>query len=526
MAAVTMLWACGTGTNLVSAPCDAGQQTQQPGSDEVDPATFARLVDAGLTHPDSPAQAALDQQAADEAAASDRSTVDAYLSANAADPAVGDWGKMVNEAVDPSLKRDAEGHLLEVGTAAAPLTVHTLAVRSKLSGAADTVRGLGSRANQLGVYRSVVDALPPEVRARYQLLTPAQLETSSDADLKLAVSDLGKRAPQLLAAIAVQVPSIPELRKCEADFGRGRLLDRYGFGSHATVDACATPRSSGIVASFDWPLKSALSCVKNQASRGTCWAFAATSMMETAEAVKHDAWVNYSEQDLVNRVKLIWYPTAASYGDNAGLVLPRMIAEHYTPVFENAWSYNPSSYRTANDVEAHYAHSCDSYVEDCSDTNHQGRRVCYHPGSSTCVFAGHDNPGDTHAPTARASIFYPSNMDLTVAVTRLALALRKGVGLGFDVHPAFDAAGRDGWVHYDAANPGVSRGGHFVHVVGFIDNEQLAATLPNAPAGLGGGYFVVKNSWGTCAGDAGYYYLPVMYVMRFGWSLEVLSGIE
>jgi len=57
-------------------------------------------------------------------------------------------------------------------------------------------------------------------------------------------------------------------------------------------------------------------------------------------------------------------------------------------------------------------------------------------------------------------------------------------------------------------------GGHNIHVVGFVSNQDLAANpaTATAPPGSGGGYFILKNSWRPCAGDAGYYYMPVDYV--------------
>ena len=40
---------------------------------------------------------------------------------------------------------------------------------------------------------------------------------------------------------------------------------------------------------------------------------------------------------------------------------------------------------------------------------------------------------------------------------------------------------------------------------------ELVKVAPSVPAGDGGGYLVIKNSWSTCRGDAGYYYMPYAY---------------
>jgi C1A family cysteine protease len=49
-------------------------------------------------------------------------------------------------------------------------------------------------------------------------------------------------------------------------------------------------------------------------------------------------------------------------------------------------------------------------------------------------------------------------------------------------------------------------------VVSFVSNQDLQAVMPNAPPGSGGGYFIVKNSWGSCFSDGGYIYLPWDYM--------------
>jgi hypothetical protein len=65
-------------------------------------------------------------------------------------------------------------------------------------------------------------------------------------------------------------------------------------------------------------------------------------------------------------------------------------------------------------------------------------------------------------------------------------------------------------------------GNHAVVAVGYVKNENLPESTPK---GLGGGYVVVKNSWG-CTGDGGYYYLPVNWVKRFVQSARAVDEIE
>jgi hypothetical protein len=47
-------------------------------------------------------------------------------------------------------------------------------------------------------------------------------------------------------------------------------------------------------------------------------------------------------------------------------------------------------------------------------------------------------------------------------------------------------------------------GQHAMNVIGYITNADLAARVPNAPQGACGGYFILKNSWGSWFGDGGH----------------------
>lgn len=49
----------------------------------------------------------------------------------------------------------------------------------------------------------------------------------------------------------------------------------------------------------------------------------------------------------------------------------------------------------------------------------------------------------------------------------------------------------------------VTSGGHAVLIVGFVDDVSNPA--------LGGGYFIIKNSWSEACGDHGYQYMPYSY---------------
>ena len=93
---------------------------------------------------------------------------------------------------------------------------------------------------------------------------------------------------------------------------------------------------------------------------------------------------------------------------------------------------------------------------------------------------------------------------------------------GFGATTDFEAPSADGFVpfHKDAAGIG----GHAVHIVAAIDNAELAQLVPQAPPGDGGGYFIIKNSWGECYADRGYVYLPFDFVSTTSWGAVVVTG--
>ena len=65
-------------------------------------------------------------------------------------------------------------------------------------------------------------------------------------------------------------------------------------------------------------------------------------------------------------------------------------------------------------------------------------------------------------------------------------------------------------------------GGHAVQIVGFLSNLEMTQFGITPKVG-GGGYFIVKNSWGCGSGDGGYYYVPADYVEQTFKSLDVLN---
>jgi hypothetical protein len=319
---------------------------------------------------------------------------------------------------------------------------------------------------------------------------------------------------------------------CNGEEGSGDGIDRLG------ESVCGTHRANGIYLNKNWALKFRTTCVRSQGSRGTCWGFTTTAAVECEVAKNHDRWINLSEQHLVYMTKHVWYPS--TYGDNGGPPLDAILSRGYTHPFEEQWDYNQSRSRTSNDGAQRYTNSCVGYTPAesafCSDTNHQGQLICVDLllFRFCAAFGPFITTTSGFAPTRWAYIWDPA--DTTRAFANLVWAVgifRKPVLFAFPVTPSFDGPDANGYVTYRGPHcvvpmggtctpaPGCEcdRGGHLALITGLIDNSQLPA---GAPAGAGGGYFILKNSWGHCYGDAGYAYLPYDWVKNLGgWAAVI-----
>lgn len=400
---------------------------------------------------------------------------------------------------------------------------------------AGTVRALGDADNALRVYRLLQGlATQAGLRVVAALPTPDSLRGASAEEIRRFNAALGSRLDQIQAqilpmqggAVEAELPDLsptPCVGGHRADFGAAEEdSDLQSFDPIQDPDAevCA-PAPNGIFATDDRGYKDHLSCLKNQAHRGTCVSFAITSALESSWSKKYGTRVNLSEP------KLYYHGKRDEGGLRDGLnthATLRTLADHgFTVPWEFDWRYNPATWREKAPANGPYGfeHSCDGYDETCSDTAHQGACACRRgAGPWLCGWRTPEVTGGLRLKSEGTELWDPTDTTASVNHIKAALLANREVVLLFMVNESLKAAiGSDGYVRYQGEGQ-TNLGGHAMHIVGYVDNDTLALVTPDAPPGdFGppdttgmGGYLIARNSSGPCNGDGGYVYLPYRWL--------------
>jgi Papain family cysteine protease len=375
------------------------------------------------------------------------------------------------------------------------------------------------------------------------LISPASLQGAPIAQINSALHTIAANGTNLLHLVPTGVGPGPVA--CNEELGTS-----FAPGVNDTSSASTTafgdmvnnsgfsPSSSGLVANFNFPAKNMLTCIRNQGQRGTCHIFAAISAIEEIIARDTGVYVNLSEQDFMENEKLVWSPDFFNDSGSSGHDLEDAHNNGYKFAFEKTWDYNPSLLQPRPPAYE-FIGSCLKYPSSepgCSATAPQANGFCVLGPLFLCGLSPFQNP--TPSPYSSAGVGYiwnPANPDLSVDYIFLSLAFNSAVVLGFNETQAFQtAANGNGFISFTPGNPILrlasdpTLGGHYVHIVGYVSNEDIAAnpnTASTTPAS-GGGYFIVKNSWGANAGDAGYLYMPVDYLKANAFELAVISSVN
>ncbi len=403
--------------------------------------------------------------------------------------------------------------------------------RAAARGVVDSINTSQTTSNAFNVYSSLYDVSPSVIQI--QVPNPASLQGQTLEILQTAINDLNtllgseanldgtqleKAAPTSTTPITVQPLSIA------AGNGKDNDLNRSD---------CHVP--TGLFARFRFPLKYFISPIKNQASRGLCWAFTAIGALESRERVQNNNITNLSEQFLAYKVKAQWSPSDFTDGFSAEKALDQANLNLQTLPTESFWTYNPAFGRkdVENDYLSSYVDSCDWKIKDhpelkyngtCSPSAHQGQAVCTSMpvGGSIFIFCAttvENYSGAGVLPSASRTL-WSTGQPFLLSTYRYWLSQGHTLMASFPVYRGFQNINETGFLTDRAKTPN-SPGNHVVQVVGFIGSDQLAApTDPNAP---GGGYFIIKNSWGCTFGDGGYAYIDAQYVQDVFYSLSDLN---
>lgn len=418
-------------------------------------------------------------------------------------------------------------------------SVVTMGPRAERAMRAAAIRSYSTRANQLAIYRQryafANEAVGP-------IPTPEDAEGWTTEDLTLTNEYIASQYPTAQASAPLPGEDLPESypAHCGNEIG-------YGDGTDETNGGTCSHSPDGLYRTVSWPNKLYETCIRNQANRGSCVAFAITGGRELQLAKKYNRWVNLSEQHLYYSAKTTYQP--AMYGDGLGgsTLLQSLFDTTYQQPLESTWDYNPSNSRTANDATSTYMNSCTNYAGDqaafCSDTAGQGRAFCMQVGPAfVCAISPAPTTGITVRSTSAPAELWNTAKPLE-SLQNVEYAIygdRTPVLLSLPVVSSFDGVDEDGFVPFDDATSKVcgtkadgktcdkksdcqcSRGGHAVLAVGLIYNSKLPE---HTPRGAGGGYMIIRNSWG-CTGDGGLYYLPLAWVLRFVNGARPIGDVE
>ncbi len=356
-------------------------------------------------------------------------------------------------------------------------------------------------------------ALPSTDKKRFA--NPLSLAGASLADLRVAVKGLRESLGAGLAGSRLEMPSRLAVAYSEPD-----CASEVGYELGLDTKAFRAWKTGGIMNAVDFTLRGNLNCVRDQATRGTCAAFAISSAFEVLQSRAYGERYNLSEQN-----QYWWAETFVDGDGKAGLpttaIMLAMESEDFSPSLESTWNYNPSTHRDSTAGE--YADVCVGYTESsatvpaiegaelCTESLTQGNvEVVVSSDPLPSAEVVYSAPGVGTGKYMRDVTSFWDATNTSNSTTVAALFARAGypVVVSISTDDGWDSPS-DGYIAYTSP-PSGDRGGHAVTIVGFVRNVELPAGAPRGGSDVG--YFVIRNSWGTDYADNGYVYAPFEWV--------------
>ncbi len=199
----------------------------------------------------------------------------------------------------------------------------------------------------------------------------------------------------------------------------------------------------------DWTTQGAVTPVKNQGGCGSCYSFSATGALEGLAFLKTGTLPSLSEQQIVD--------CSSSYGNNG--------CNGGTPT--QAWNYVQSFGGLASETSYPYTSGKTVLAGTCQDSN------------KTFAFKN----------TTMSTYTYTTPNSSTSLIAAIA---RQPVSVGMEADQSF--------LQYYSS--------------GIISGSACGINLDHAVLAVGynqtGGYYKIKNSWGTSWGESGYFLLSIV----------------
>lgn len=276
--------------------------------------------------------------------------------------------------------------------------------------------------------------------------------------------------------------------------------------------------ANGILKNKEFPLKYYTPCVKDQANRGTCSAFATVGALEIRLLKNKNQEFNLSEQFtyFYNEIYGGWWGRY-EYGVTTMNTLKTLKKKSLPIPLETHWVYNPSN-RMGD-----YNSSTKKHPDSCVDYSGQKcTGYAFQSGETQSglnfIYTVPSKPKPHVMVNSRYSFWNFLNPEGSLDTAINYLKNGDPIVVAFTVKDNFQSkGGGDNYVKYSDVEGG---GGHAAVLVGFVKNDDLPAGAEKATEK---GFFVLRNSWGGQWADCGHIYVDYKYMKKYAYGLARIT---